>query len=274
MFNRVRLYIYFDFQNIKYKQKMTKNNDKIIWSWNDSDVYIEKGVLRKYYANFDVRRYEAEMNLYRQWWINKKPELYKTIAGEYYVDKDTLQKYHKIHHELSKFEFMAEIEWKDIYLWDTKIDKVKIKILDLWDTEIAETYHILSHEPIYITEPQYIQELYNTANIFEIQNDSQKVNSVKIIENIIEEYFIKIWLGVVQWPENTNIKITWFENGVLEVTVTDLGNSIIDFVKYEDDIYKWITHNQDRKANTYEPVPQSEEDKEKDLEFINLVLGR
>ena len=146
---------------------------------------------------------------------------------------------------MSKIIFEKDISKKDIYYGSEKVHNIEIYILDLWDTEIKRSYDINTREKVLITEPKPILSKISEN---ELSQKKHNKNSQSILFNIVWEYFESIWLWKIARIHPKNFSIESFENWELKIVITDLWNSILQFMKYEKYIYEWIENNKTKKA--------------------------
>lgn len=240
-------------------------NTTPIWTWVDSNVYLyfDKLISKEYYSeasrimdNENSRDQKDKTN-------NKKVNSLKIWK---ILSMNDLIIYHKIHHDLSKFIFEEDINIENIYYDKVKVKEISIKILDLWNTDIIETNHIKTKEPVLITHPKIIKE--NMKSYLFNQGGASMPSAHGEFANIIWWYFRKIWLPWCWFIATTNILFTWFENWKLEITITDLGYKIWKLIQHEEDIYKRIAYNKWKSLNQYKSVPKPEEENKIDKDTL------
>ena len=223
---------------------------KLLWSGADSNVYLENGIVRKYYMSSSAIANDLQWNL--KWYTNiKKSKLTKEI----------LEIYHNIHHELSKFDFIIDVDGSDDL---DLVQKINVKIIDLWNIKIKKSYMINDKSPVLITEPIFVQE-----NIYWWIDDIHKVFS----NYYMEKYFTNIWLECLSNIHPMNYKITWFKNWTLEITITDLWSAIYQLIFYDwKYIYNRISHNKWKSPDQYEKPPKTPEEIKSEKEIIKTVF--
>lgn len=221
--------------------KIQNNNIKILWSGIDSNVYLEDGIVRKYYMHPSALMDDLIFTLSDR---SKEPNKYKNI-----LSKEVLNNYHQLLHELSKFNFTIKnirIKW---------ISKIKLKILDLWDVKINTCSLITNRAEIIIADCPIVET--NTETIKAI-NWLWNVDYKKIY-SIIDKHFMKIWLWCIWKIHPMNYIITWFDKWVLEITITDIWNDIYNLMRRKaEDIKKRISRNKWKTWEKYEIAPKTE----------------
>lgn len=239
-----------------------KNNYKseIISAWPNSNVYIEyirgKSVISKEYYDEIARALDEAMVI--NWTKYNYDEYKEAIKNEvlyedseyknYHVSKRELQKYHKIQSKISKLNLQIDFwdKYNFVFMKNHRneiINKLIIKVLDIWDVKIKKTQHIKIKQNVYITNPEPIFSEYEWKNI-----DYRYTNWDWLLEyydfggmcdweyylwKAIGAYFREIWiLGEDDFVSyKNNFKIMKFENGVMEVMITDIWINIKKFVK-------------------------------------------
>ena len=167
------------------------------------------------------------------------------------LTKEILEIYHNIHHEFSKLDFMIETDHADDIGVADIIHKINIKVLDMWNIEIKKSYMINDKSSVLITEAIFVQE-----NIYWWIDELEKILSFYYME----KYFTNIWLEHLSNIHPMNYKITWFENSILEITITDIWSAIYQLIFHDwKYIYNRISHNKWKSPDQYEKPPKTPE---------------
>lgn len=190
-------------------------------------------------------------------WIQPSDsDVYKSNAdGKCYkfypfLGKNTIESYHKLHLiSQKKWEYklqwdifftLEQLFWENLNFNECQIHRVEFWVLEL-PHNIFQASDIASKVNISVSELSYI-EWQSLRDLFFSSQNSQQRDFIEELLKYMNIYYQKeFWLHMYHhskyiWELNKkqlhgiNVKIVWYENGTLVLTVTDLAKNIWEFV--------------------------------------------
>lgn len=166
--------------------------------------------------NGDSYRYYVEN-------IGDKEVFFKEYK-KWHITKTTLEIYHTLHHHLAKKE--KEVYFNDIVVDGRRIERRKIKILDLDPEWIYETNNIETKKDILITTPIYIS--WKTLKDYEDQVWEKTIQNICDAIGRYIETISKVSFGDMYGVAPINVKIH-IKDHTAELIVTDMSCNIKNF---------------------------------------------
>lgn len=159
----------------------------------------------------------------------------KSLFKHYHsIWRRTIREYAQLQNILSSSKKRYRVSSKvSLYLQD--VDEVVVRILSI-PKDASEVTNIQSRKPELVVMPDFI----DGPNLYSHRWDFSP-EFRKLVGSILEDYFQKLikstWINVSSvFAEN--VKISGFQNGIVELTVTDVSNSIWRFVDENQNVIK------------------------------------